>query len=135
MVGDGRRRSAGAAAATRRDDPMAQRARLYHITLEPAPGPHERAAGASYGFVAPLDDSGHIDLETWRQERALCFVHRIEDGDAVRRGLLAHLPGGSHGATWAFDYEPGLGDEETGFRFDAHAFTPGAYATVRDADG
>jgi len=28
----------------------------------------------------------------------------------------------------------GAGDEETGYRFETHAFTPGAYVTVRDAD-
>ena len=113
---------------------MTQRAQLSHIRLEAAPGPHEPAGGPSYDFVAPLDPQGKIDVEAWKHDRALCFVHRLEEGDR-RRGLLVHRPGGPAGATWAFDYEPGVGDEETGFRFEAHVFAPGGYASLRDADG
>jgi hypothetical protein len=113
---------------------MTTTSHLSHIGLEPAPGPHETPADAVYGFVAPLDSNGMIDQEAWKQDRARCFVHRIEQGGSVRHGLLVHRPGGASGATWAFDYEPGTGEEETGYRFEAHAFTPGAYVTVRDAD-
>jgi hypothetical protein len=114
---------------------MAQAAQLSHIRLESAPGPHEHASGIAYGIVAPLDSKGMIDVDAWKRERLLCFVHRIEGGESVRTGLLVHRPGGANGATWAFDYEAGVGEEETGFRFDAHAFSPGAYVSVRDADG
>jgi hypothetical protein len=113
---------------------MGSTSQLSHIGLEPAPGPHETPAEAVYGFVAPLDSKGMIDLEAWKHDRARYFVHRIEQGGAVRHGLLVHRPGGPSGATWMFDYELGAGDEETGYRFETHAFTPGAYVTVRDAD-
>ncbi|MDB5642313.1 MAG: hypothetical protein JWN07_1630 [Hyphomicrobiales bacterium] len=113
---------------------MTHRAKLSRIHLEVAPGPHEAATGPAYDFVAPLDEAGKIDADAWKSDRALCFVHRTEDGD-VRHGLLVHRSGGATGATWTFDYEPGNGDEETGFRFEAHVFTPGAYASVLDADG
>lgn len=114
---------------------MTQRAHLSRISLEPAPGPHEKAAGCSYVFVAPLTPEGMLDAEAWKQDRGLCFVHRMEAGDIAGRGLLVHRPGGAKGATWVFDYELGDGDEETGFRFDSHAFADGAYVTVRDAGG
>ena len=114
---------------------MVQRTQLSRISLEPAPGPGEPAGGTAYSFVAPLDSNGMIDVEAWRQDRALCFVHKTEQDGALRHGLLVHRPGGPAGATWSFDYEPGVGDEETGFRFETHAFTPGAYVTVRGPDG
>jgi hypothetical protein len=116
------------------DQTMAQSVQLFHIRLEPAPGPHEPLGDAAYDFVAPLDTRGMIDADAWRRDRALCFVHRIISRDTVQHGLLVHRPGGPHGATWIFDYEPGQGEEETGFRFEAHAFTVGAYVSVRDAD-
>lgn len=114
---------------------MAKSTQLSHIRLEAAPGPQEPAADAAYDFVAPLDSRSMIDVEAWKKDRALCFVHRVEPDATVRHGLLTHRPGGLNGATWAFDYEPGDGDEETGFRFEAHAFTPGAYVSLQDADG
>lgn len=114
---------------------MAQGAQLSHIRLEPAPGPHEPLDAAAYGFIAPLDAQGRIDLDAWKEERVLCFVHRTEDGVTTRHGMLVHRPGGPNGATWVFDYEPGSGDEESGYRFETHAFTPGAYVSIRDADG
>lgn len=107
---------------------------LRHIRLEPAPGPHEAATSVVYDFVAPLDAEGMIDASAWKESRALCFVHRIEDGD-VRHGQLVHRPGGAGGATWAFVYDPARGEEDAGFRFDAHAFAPGAYVSIRDVDG
>ncbi len=113
---------------------MTKRAQLSHVRLAAAPGPQEPQAGPDYDFVAPLDPQGRIDVEVWKDERALCFVHRLEGG-TTRHGLLVHRPGGVGGAYWAFDYEPGSGDEEAGHRFESHAFTPGAYASVQDVDG
>jgi len=113
---------------------MSDRAQLSQIRLVGTPGPQEPQVGPDYDFVAPLDAQGQIDADAWKDARALCFVHRREGGQ-TRHGLLVHRPGGAAGATWAFDYDPGRGDEETGYRFEAHAFTPGAYASVRDAGG
>ena len=112
-----------------------QTANLRHIRLEPAPGPKETPAEASYDFVAPLRDDGFIDLDAWKAQRALCFVHRMEKGGAQTRGLLVHRAGGAGGGSWVFDYELGEGEEETGYRFETHAFAPGSYASVRDTDG
>ena len=98
-------------------------------------GKPEPVAGNGYEFVAPLDAAGHIDLDAWKHMRALCFVHRLENGVVAERGLLVHRAGGQGGATWAFDYAPGEGDEEAGYRFNAHPFLPGEYVSVRDEDG
>ena len=110
---------------------------MSRIRLEQAREPGAASGGTrGYEFVAPLDAANHISIEGWRAERALCFVHRTEHGATIERGLLAHRPGGVGGATWMFDYDPlAQGDEEAGFRFGAHAFTPGEYVSVRESDG
>jgi hypothetical protein len=112
--------------------------RLLKIRLELArsKGHAEGSPGDGYEFVAPLDAGNHIDVEAWKRERGLCFVHRIEKGVTIERGLLVHRAGGAGGATWAFEYEPGASaDEDAGYRFAAHAFTPDEYVSVRDEDG
>lgn len=110
--------------------------RLSRIRLEPAPAAHEPRAESSYEFVAPLDSAdGRIDAAAWKSERGVCFVHRLEGGDIVQRGLLIHRPGGAGGGSWAFDYALGSGEEDVGYRFDEHRFVPGEYASVRDPDG
>ncbi len=108
---------------------------LSKISLEPAPGPKEPTPDAAYDFVAPLNARGQIDLECWKQQRALCFVHRKDKSGALQHGLLVHRAGGTGGGTWVFDYEPGQGDEEAGFRFETHSFVAGSYASIRDSDG
>jgi len=113
----------------------------YHmrkIRLERAraKGHPQGEAGEGYDLVAPLDDYGHISLEGWRSQRALCFVHRLEGGDIVERGVLAHRAGGPGGATWIFNYDPrSSGEEEVGYHFEAHAFVVGEYVSIRDGDG
>lgn len=112
--------------------------RMFRITLQEARSKEAPAGdGASgYEFVAPLDAEGHIDLETWKKERVRCFVHRLDHGAVVERGLLVHRAGGAGGATWAFDYEPGTADdEERGYRFASHAFETGEYVSIRDGEG
>jgi hypothetical protein len=110
--------------------------RKIRLELARTRGSAEGSSLDAYEFVAPLDENDHIDLEAWRERRPLCFVHRIEGGRIVERGVLVHRAGGAGGATWAFDYEPGGGvEEETGFRFGAHAFTPGEYVSIRDENG
>ncbi len=112
--------------------------RMFRITLQEARSKDAPAGdGASgYEFFAPLDATGHIDLETWKKERVRCFVHRLDHGAIVDRGLLVHRAGGAGGATWAFDYQAGMADdEEQGYRFGSHAFAPGEYVSVRDGAG
>ena len=110
---------------------------LRRIRLEQArdKGRPEPAPGNGYEFVAPLSEDGRIDIDAWKNYRTLCFVHRLEGGTVVERGLLVHRPGGAGGATWAFDYELGEGEEEAGYRFGAHPFKIGEYVSVRDEDG
>ncbi|MGE3643167.1 MAG: hypothetical protein AB7F96_04865 [Beijerinckiaceae bacterium] len=113
-------------------------ARMHVIRLELARSKEhpQGSAGEGYEFHAPLDETLHIDAESWKKERARCFVHKIEGGRTVERGLLVHKPGGAGGATWSFDYDyQDEGDEEAGYRFGAHAFTVGEYVSVRDEDG
>jgi len=89
-----------------------------------------------YEFVAPLDDSGHIDVDLWRKHRDHCGVRRFWEGEPDEFGHLVHRPGGAGHARWVFDYE-GVAeeDDEAGYRFGAHAFHPGEYVSIRDEDG
>ncbi len=89
-----------------------------------------------YEFVAPLDDKGHIDETLWRQHRDNCRVRRFWEGEDDEVGFLVHRPGGSEHARWVFDYNPKRADDdESGYRFGAHAFRPGEYVSISGADG
>jgi hypothetical protein len=88
-----------------------------------------------YEFVAPLDATGHIDPTAWRSHRKQCGVRRFW-GDEEELGHLVHKPGGNEGSRWVFDYDDTAEeDDEAGYRFAAHAFTPGEYVSIRDEDG
>jgi hypothetical protein len=88
-----------------------------------------------YEFVAPLDARGHIDPELWREHREHCGVRRFWNG-SEQIGRLVHKPGGAEHARWVFDYDPSRSDDdESGYRFGAHAFIPGEYVSIRDEDG
>ena len=88
-----------------------------------------------YEFVAPLDAEGHIDAELWRAHRDACGVRRFWDGAEEQIGKLVHKPGGAEHARWVFDYDPGTtDDDESGFRFGGHSFTPGEYVSIRSED-
>jgi hypothetical protein len=89
-----------------------------------------------YEFVAPLDDSGHIDVDLWHKHREHCRVRRFWQGQADEIGRLVHLPGGPEHARWVFDYDKSAEeDDEAGYRFGAHPFVPGEYVSIRDEDG
>ncbi|MBS9477359.1 hypothetical protein [Ancylobacter radicis] len=110
-----------------------QRIRLHLARSREFP---EGSARHGYEFVAPLDGAGHIDLEAWKGQRALCTVTRFWGNDAHEHGHLVHRAGGANGATWVFDYEPEASeDDEAGYRFGDHAFAPGEYVSVREEDG
>lgn len=94
------------------------------------------SARHGYEFVAPLDATGHIDPDGWREARGVCTVHRFWGNEAPERGFLVHRAGGAHGATWVFDYDQSAADDdEAGYRFGDHAFVPGEYVSLRDEDG
>lgn len=89
-----------------------------------------------YEFVAPLDASGHIDVALWKQHRDHCRVHRFWEGEDDEIGHLVHRPGGPEHGRWVFDYNPTRADDdESGYRFGAHAFRVGEYVSIRDEDG
>jgi hypothetical protein len=89
-----------------------------------------------YEFVAPLDDKSHIDVTLWRQHKANCRVNRFWAGEDDEIGFLVHKPGGPEHARWIFDYNPSrVDDDESGYRFGAHAFRPGEYVSIRNEDG
>ncbi len=106
------------------------------MTLARTPTFPEGSIQHGYEFVAPLDGAGHIDLAAWREQKALCVVHRFWGGEPPMRGHLVHRAGGQTGATWIFDYDrEDSADDEAGFRFQAHAFVPGEYVSLKDEDG
>lgn len=85
-----------------------------------------------YEFTAPLDDQAHIDPDEWRLHRDLCRVKRFWNGEPAELGHLVRKPGGS----WAFHYDihGDEDDDESGYRFGAHAFAPGEYVSIREHD-
>jgi hypothetical protein len=89
-----------------------------------------------YEFVAPLDDQGRIDPHLWQQHRDHCRVRRFWDGEDDQIGGLVHKPGGKEHARWIFDYNvKRADDDESGYRFGAHAFIAGEYVSITDAEG
>lgn len=86
-----------------------------------------------YDFIAPIDDAGHFDAETWRKLRDRCRVRRFAPGGPDEVGHLVHKPGGA----WAFRYDirGDASSDETGYRLDHHAFRPGEYISIKEHDG
>jgi hypothetical protein len=94
------------------------------------------SAQHGYEFVAPIDTNGHIDLHLWRQFRDHCRVRRFWNGADDQIGRLVHKPGGAEHARWVFDYdEHRVDDDESGYRFGVHTFSPGEYVSIRDDEG
>ena len=89
-----------------------------------------------YEFVAPLDAKGHIDAHLWQQHRSHCRVRRFWNGADEQIGQLVHKPGGPEHARWVFDYDASRSDDdESGYRFGVHAFSPGEYVSISDDKG
>ncbi len=106
------------------------------LNLARSPGHPAGSERDGYEFVAPLDAHDHIDPDLWRKFRQYCHVRRFWEGEDDQVGRLMHARGGNEHARWVFDYGEGpLEDEETGYRFDAHAFVPGSYVSIRNDDG
>lgn len=107
---------------------------FYKIRLELARD-HEFPQGSSrrgYEFVAPLDESGHLDAALWKKHRERCRVRRFFDDEEDERGHLVRKPGGS----WAFHYDShgDAEDDESGYRLSSHRFVPGEYVSIREQD-
>lgn len=108
--------------------------RLRRVRLELArdsdfpEGSRERG----YDFIAPLDDDGQIDLESYKALKDRCRVRRFWVGDDDEVGHIVHKRSG-----WAFHYDihGDPGHDESGFRFDTHKFVPGEYVSLKEQDG
>jgi hypothetical protein len=117
---------------------MSQLHQLKRIRLSLARSKEHPQGTESCGYelVAPLDQQGRVDLEGWKKIRHQCSVRRFWDHEADKIGKLVHKSGGANGATWVFDYDQErLDDDEAGYRFDTHRFSPGEYVTLRDQHG
>jgi hypothetical protein len=89
-----------------------------------------------YEFMAPLDAQGHIDPKLWQQYRNQCRVRRFWEGRPDEIGFVVHKPGGQEHGRWIFDYDSTRADDdESGYRFGAHAFAAGEYVSISDVDG
>jgi hypothetical protein len=111
---------------------------LKHIKLQLARSKEFPNGSSRHGYdlVAPLDKNGHIDPELWRKHREACRVRRFWEDEEDAIGHLVHKPGGAEHARWTFDYGDAADtDEEAGFRFGVHAFSPGEYVSIKDEDG
>ena len=111
---------------------------LKRIRLELARSKDFPSGSARHGyeFVAPLDSNGHIDPKLWQQHRDHCRVRRFWNDEPDEIGRLVHKPGGAEHARWVFDYDPNAtDDDESGYRFGAHAFVAGEYVSISDDDG
>jgi hypothetical protein len=100
---------------------------------------HDHPQGSDrygYDLLAPLDPSGRLDAEGWRENRDRCRVRRIWGSEPVRHGRLVHRAGGAEGATWLIDYDDRTeDDDEAGYRLGSHRFVEGEYVSIRDDEG
>ncbi len=106
---------------------------LYRIWLQLArtTGFPEGSDKHGYVFAAPLDESAHIDVETWRRLKDKCRVTRFWGEEPVQHGVLRHV---GHG--WRFDYEKSsTEDDEPFFKLDQHELKVGNYVSVTEHDG
>src|SRR5689334_14075301 len=101
--------------------------RQIRIELAREKGHPHGAHNIAYAIVAPLDDDGYIDAESWRQHREACRVARLRPGAATVHGHLVHRRGGS----WSFEYEAFIPDE-SGYHFNEERFVPGEYVSVNE---
>ena len=94
------------------------------------------SAQHGYDFVAPIDARGHIDPQLWQEFRDHCRVRRFWHGADEQIGRVVHKPGGAEHARWVFDYDANrVDDDESGYRFGAHAFLPGEYVSISNGEG
>lgn len=87
-----------------------------------------------YEFVAPIDNTGKINMSAWRKQRERCRVLRFWGTEEHEHGHLVRTKGGK----WAFHYDQAGDidiDDEAGYRFEDHHFFPGEYVSVLEKDG
>ena len=82
--------------------------------------------------------TGHIDVAQWKtRPGALPRAPLLPMARTTRSASWCTSRGGSEHARWVFDYDAkrAEADDESGYRFGAHAFRPGEYVTIRDDEG
>ena len=102
-----------------------------HLELARTKEEPEGNPNCGYEFIAPLDDAGHFDAESWLKHRKDCTVRRFWQNADDEHGMLIH----TRGHKWVFSYAPGEDDDEPLFKFDRHIFKAGEYVTVTEHDG
>ena len=94
------------------------------------------SATRGYEFVAPLDRAGHIALSCGKNIGNIAVFADFGMMKNEQVGRLVHKPGGAEHARWVFDYDTSTTeDDEAGYRFGAHAFSPGEYVSIRGDEG
>ncbi len=91
----------------------------------------EGSSKHGYEFVLPLDDTGQIEPDAWRADKARCTVTRFWGDEDAEQGYLIH----TRHRTWAFSYAPGEEDDEPFVRFEDHVFKEGEYVSLTGHDG
>lgn len=106
---------------------------LKKIRLELARTPEFPDGSARHGYeiVAPLDGNGHVDVESWRDDKKACTVRRFWADEDDEVGRLVH----TRHRTWAFSYAPGEDDDEPIYRLQDHVFRVGEYVSITEHDG
>ena len=106
--------------------------RKIRLELAREPGHPQGSRATGYELVAPLDESGRLSPESWRQNRELCRIRRFHEGENDFVGRLSRRPGGS----WYFDYDRARSDDdEAGYRLTDERFVPGEYVSIADSRG
>ncbi len=111
---------------------------LKHIVLHLARGRDFPSGSAAHGYdlIAPLDDTGRLDVTGWRKARDRCRVRRFWGEEPELVGRLVRKAGGAGGASWRFDYDEATdSDDETGYRLGSHVFNTDDYVSIADAEG
>ena len=71
-----------------------------------------------------------------QRHRHQCRVRRFWQGEDDQIGRLVYKPEGAAHARWLFGYHTETWmDDQPGYRFGSHKFTPGEYVSIHDDSG
>lgn len=104
--------------------------RRVDLVLAREPEHPEGDRSERYLLIAPLQQDGRRDPDTWRDHRDHCRVVRHHDGVTA----IGHLVYGGHGQ-WTFHYDiEGKADDESGYRLAGEHLVAGEYISIRRDD-
>ena len=103
-----------------------------HVELARSPDFPNGSPLHGFEFIAPLDNDGLVDVQSWHEQRKNCRVVRFWGTDEHELGHLVRKPGGA----WAFHYDihGDEDDDDTGYRFGSHELRAGEYLSIKDHD-